>query len=93
MRSKPAKTEVSAPWWDTNRRLRTTVVRTTPYRDDAPRPVEVAIDFPLLLERAGIPGTFDPASLRVIDGVEQTPSAYRTERHGRPWDRSQRRRS
>ena len=72
------------PWWDSSCRMRTTITRPTPYRDDTPRPVEVAVDFPLLLERAGIVGEFDPASLRVIErgseGTErETPFAYRTE--------------
>jgi len=64
--------------------MRTTVTRPTPYRDETPHPVEVAVDVPLLLERAGISGEFDPASLRVIErDIEgqgrEVPFAYRTE--------------
>ncbi|MGD8240030.1 MAG: LamG domain-containing protein, partial [Armatimonadota bacterium] len=71
-------------WWDPRWRFRTTVVRPTPYRDALPRPVEVAVDFPLLLRRAGVGGTFDAASLRVIDpdggdAGKPVPFAYRTE--------------
>ena len=53
-------------WWNPNWRYRTSVVRPAPYRDTARRPVEVAIDFPLLLQRAGVKGDFDPQSLRVV---------------------------
>jgi hypothetical protein len=74
----------ASSWWDSGWRMRTTVTGSTPYRDDKPRVVEAAIDFPLLLERAGIPGEFDPASLRVIErdpeGIgREVPFAYRTE--------------
>ena len=71
-------------WWNDGWRFRTAVVRPTPWRDEALRPVEVAVDFRRLLAGAGIPGEFDPASLRVIEprpagvGVE-VPFAYRTE--------------
>jgi len=60
-------------WWNPGWRLRTTVTRPTPYRDAAPRPVEVAVDFPLVLERAGIEGQFDPASVRVIEAEAEGP--------------------
>ncbi|MFQ5809065.1 MAG: LamG-like jellyroll fold domain-containing protein, partial [Armatimonadota bacterium] len=71
-------------WWDPKWRFRTTVVRPTPYRDALPRPVEVAVDFPLLLKRAGVGGEFDAASLRVVDpgaggDGRPVPFAYRTE--------------
>ncbi len=74
----------AADWWNPQWRMRTTVNRTTPYRDDAPRVVEAAIDFPLLLERAGIAGQFDPGSVRVVrrdsEGRTQVvPFAYRNE--------------
>ena len=74
----------SAAWWNPGWNLRTSVTRPMPYRDDAPRPVEVAVDLPLLMERAGIDGQFDPASLRVIEPSaegpgRQVPFAYRTE--------------
>ena len=76
------------PWWNPKWRFRTTVARTTPYRDSALRPVEVAVDCPLLLERAGVSGEFDPSSLRVIeregDGTgREIPSARRTETEAR----------
>jgi len=71
-------------WGNPKWRLRTTVTRATPWRDQAPRPVEVAIDFPLLLERAGISGEFDPGSVRILGrdgeaGREPIPAACRTE--------------
>jgi len=56
-----------ADWWNPGWRLRTTVGRATPYRDDSPRPVEVAVDFPLLLKHAGVAGRLAPGSLRVIE--------------------------
>jgi|LSQX01.1.fsa_nt_gb hypothetical protein len=74
-----------AAWWNPQWRYKTTVSRATPWRDAVAtaRPAEVAIDLPLLLERAGVAGEFDPASVRVIDPRtgEQVPSALRTE-----WD-------
>jgi len=54
-------------WWNPGWHYRTTVARATPWRDDAPRPVEVTIDFPLLAERGGVAGRFDPGSLRVVE--------------------------
>ncbi len=71
-------------WWDSRWRMRTTIARPTPYRDDAPRVIEASVDFPLLLERAGVSGEFDPASLRVIErdseGIgREAPFAYRKE--------------
>gem|GEM_PF-813385 len=73
-----------SPWWDSKWRMRTSVARPTPYRGSTPYIAEVAINFPLLLERAGITGEFDPASLRVIErGFEgigcEVPFAYRIE--------------
>jgi len=71
-------------WWNSQWRMRTTVIRPTPYRDDKPRPIEIALDFPLLLECAGITEEFDPVSLRVVErDIEgqsrEVPFAYRTE--------------
>jgi len=71
-------------WWNTAWRYRTTAVRSTPWRDDVPRPVEVAFDFQRLLAEAGIEGEFDPASVRVIsprpDGPgAEVPFAHRSE--------------
>jgi len=57
-------------WWNPDWHFRTKVERSTPWRDDAPRPVEVAIDFSLLLERGGIAGQFDPGSLRVVERAD-----------------------
>jgi len=73
-----------ADWWNPKWRLRTTVCQAAPCRSDAPRPVEVAIDFPLLLKEAGVSGEFDPASLRVVErsgegAVREVPFARRTE--------------
>lgn len=79
-------------WWNRDWHLRTTVARVSPWRDDAPRPVEVAIDFPLLLQRGGIAGQFDPESLRVVERADdgsarEVPFAHRAEvdaQAGRP---------
>jgi len=81
-------TAEGADWWDPGWRLRTTVGRATPSRDDSPRPVEVAVDFPLLVDRAGIDGQFDPGSLRVVErggdsAGREVPFAYRTEFNAR----------
>ena len=64
--------------------MRTTVRCITPYRDDAPRVAEAAIDFPRLLTNAGVEGKFDPQSLRVVcrngqEGPQAVPFALRTE--------------
>jgi hypothetical protein len=64
--------------------MRTTVSRITPYRDDVSHAAEVAIDFPMLMERAGVDGRFDPNSLRVVcrnaqEGPQAVPFALRTE--------------
>ena len=77
-----------ADWWDPGWRLRTSVARVTPYRDDSPRPVEVAIDFPLLLKHANVAGRSDPASLRVVERAadghgREVPFEYRTEFNAR----------
>ena len=71
----------TAEWWNATWRCRTTVERPTPYRDATPRPVEVAVDFPLLLTQAGLKGTFDPASVRVVErgAKAPVPSVVRTE--------------
>ncbi len=69
----------AANWWNSRWRMRTTVTRPVPYRSDAPRIVEVAVDFPLLLVRAGVSGEFDPASIRVVERNVEVPFAYRTE--------------
>jgi hypothetical protein len=71
-------------WWNVGWRYRTTVVRPTPYRDAAVRPIEVAADLTLLLQRAGIEGEFDPQSVRVIarhegGAGEAVPFALRRE--------------
>lgn len=82
----PAVAGGPSDWWNGDWRMRTTVVRTTPWRDEAPRPVEAAVDFPRLLREAGVPGEFDPKSLRVVechsDGRRtEIPYAWRSE-----WD-------
>jgi hypothetical protein len=56
-------------WWNARWRMRTTVNRATPWADTTPRPVEVAVDFPLLLRQAKVAGEFDPASVRVVQPV------------------------
>ncbi len=53
-------------WWNPQWQFRTTVTRSTPYRDAAERPVEIAVDLQRLLQRAGVAGEVDPASLRVV---------------------------
>lgn len=71
---------ISTDWWDTRWKYRTRVQRTAPYRDDDTRVIESAVDLPLLLKRAGIPGALDPDSIRVIEpGGRESPSAYRAE--------------
>ena len=77
-----------AAWWGPRWRLRTTVVRPTPCRDEVPRPVEVAVDFPLLLKHAGVGGEFDPGSVRVVERGTEVPAALRSEldpADGREW--------
>ncbi len=74
----------TADWWNSQWRMRTTVSRPTPCRDDASRVAEVAIDFPLLLEQAGVKGQFDSKSLRVVchntqEGPRAVPFSLRTE--------------
>ena len=71
-------------WWNPQWRFRTTVECPTPDRDEVPRPVEVVVDFPRLLDRAGVAGTFDPGSLRVVQcdaagAAREVPSKWRTE--------------
>ncbi|MBM4083293.1 MAG: hypothetical protein FJ272_00720, partial [Planctomycetes bacterium] len=72
-----AMAQDAASWWNPKWRFRTTVTRPTPHRDAAPRPVEVAVDFLRLLERAGVSGQFDPASLRVVERGVEAPSVWR----------------
>mgnify|MGYP001252837513 CR=1 FL=1 len=65
-----------SPWWDPAWHFRTTVTRPAPSHDASPRPVEVVIDFPALLAKAGVAGEFDPASLRVVDPRNATPLPF-----------------
>ena len=70
--------------WGADRRFRTSVVRATPWRDESPRPVEVAVDFPWLLQQGKIAGEFDPASLRMVERAgegagREVPYAWRAE--------------
>lgn len=72
-------------WWNPQWQFRTTVERPTPYRDEAVRPVEVAVDFARLLSQAG---AFDPNSLRVVErdadgSAREVPSVWRTEFNAR----------
>ncbi len=74
-------------WWNPRWRMRTTIRRAKLYRDDAPRVAEAAIDFPLLLKRAGLDETFAPKSLRVVcreaeKGPRAVPFVCRTEPGG-----------
>ncbi len=82
--------DVHAAWWNPGWRYRTTVTRPSPWRCDGDIPVEAALDLPLLLDRAGIEGEFDPGSVRVVapgeDGGTPVPFAMRTE-----WDPRRRR--
>jgi len=70
-----------AKWWNAKWRYRTTVERPTPYRDATPRPVEAGVDFALLMSKAGVKGTFDPASVRVVErgATSPTPCVVRAE--------------
>ena len=79
-----ASADGESDWWNPDWHYRTTVVRTTPWRDNTPRPVEAVIDFPLLLKQSGVAGQFDPDSLRVVERTDdgpgrEVPFAYRTE--------------
>jgi len=81
----PAATAVGQHGWQfPDRRLRTMVTRATPWRDDTAQPVEVVIDFPLLLAQSGVAGQFDPNSLRIVERSDgrsgrEVPFAYRPE--------------
>ena len=55
-----------SPWWNAEWRYRTTVSRPTPITDATARPVEARVDFARLLDEAGIPGVFDPRTVRVV---------------------------
>ncbi len=73
-----------APWWNAGWRFRTTVTDNIPSHDNVITPTEVVVDFPVLLKQAGIPGEFDPGSLRIIERNGGAPGrevsfAYRTE--------------
>jgi hypothetical protein len=75
-------------WWNPEWQFRTTVERPAPYRDEAVRPVEVAVDFARLLDQAGIAGKLDPDSLRVVERDAngsscEVPSVWRTEFNAR----------
>ena len=77
------------PWWNPRWRFRTRVTRPTPYRTGAARPIEAALDLPLLLQRAGIDGELDPASVRVVERdakgiMREVPFESRGEPGGRP---------
>lgn len=67
-------------WANRDWQYRTTVTRPAPFRDNAPRPAEAAVDFPLLLRKAGVEGEFDPGSVRIFepDGRE-VPCVLRSE--------------
>jgi len=54
-------------WWNPDWQFRTTIIRSTPWRDGTPRPVEAVVDLPLLLQRADVTGEFDPASIRIVE--------------------------
>jgi len=71
-------------WQFPGRRLRSMVTRATPWRDDTAQPVEVVIDFPLLLEQSGVAGQFDSNSLRIGERSDdrsrrEVPFGYRPE--------------
>ncbi len=57
----------AAKWWNPKWKYRTTVTRPAPYRGDAPRPVEAAVDFRELMNRAGCGAIFHLAGLRLVD--------------------------
>jgi len=63
----PAASGGAARWWDAGWKYRTTVTRAAPYRSEAPRPVEVAVDFRELMDRAGCGAAFHLAGLRLVD--------------------------
>jgi len=72
------------PWWNAQWRFRMTITDNTPSRNNATTPTEVAVDYPMLLKKAGIAGEFDPGSLRIIERnskepAREVPFANRTE--------------
>ena len=73
------------PWWNSRWRYRTVVARPAPFRDSMARPVEACVDASRLLESAGLAGTFDPGSVRVVaargeaDPGRDVPYVWRTE--------------
>lgn len=71
-------------WWNAGWRYRTTVQRSTPCMNSTARPIESAVDFPLLLKEAGIEEPFDPATVRIIardanGEARETPFSWRVE--------------
>src|SRR5688572_2666917 len=64
-RARPA--DAAGSWWDPGwaARVAITVGANGHARQD--KPVDLAFDGPGLLAAAGVPGTFDPASVRVLE--------------------------
>ncbi|HRU05692.1 MAG TPA: hypothetical protein P5137_07940 [Candidatus Brocadiia bacterium] len=58
---------VAAMWWNPSWRYRTTVEAPSPRALSGARPIEAAVDFSLLLEKAGVRERFEPGSVRVVD--------------------------
>ncbi len=78
-------TEAATPWWNAGWRFRTFVSRTEPWSrplgENGPRVIEAAPDLQALLDRAGVDGQADLASVRIVDPAtgRPVPSALRTE--------------
>ena len=73
-----ASAAIAGEWWNPRWRYRTRVSRPAPYRDASPRPVEAALDLPLLLDKAGVTGELDPASVRLVERGRELPFAWRS---------------
>jgi hypothetical protein len=67
-------------WANRDWQYRTRVTRTAPFRSKVPRPVEVVVDFPLLLQKADIAGELDPGSIRIFKpDASEVPCTLRSE--------------
>ncbi len=73
--------DATSPWRNSGWRYRTSISRAEPWREAGPRVIECAPDLQALLDRAGVDGRVDPASVRIVDPVtgRQLRSALRTE--------------
>ena len=77
-----AATGGETPWHHSALRYRLRVRRAAPWRGDAPRPIELAVDFPRLLARAGLGAKAHATDLHVVeaDTARAVPCAVRGQR-------------